>query len=88
MCIRDRLDTALKKYKIEIPFPQRDLNVRSLFGMTGSDAIAALRGERILPAEAGGMAHPALELSEEERAALSRNDARADTCLLYTSRCV
>ncbi len=73
------LDTALKKYKIEIPFPQRDLNVRSLFGMTGSDAIAALRGERILPAEAGGMAHPALELSEEERAALSRNDARADT---------
>jgi len=73
------LDTALKKYKIEIPFPQRDLNVRSLFGMTGSDAIAALRGERILPAEAGGMAPPALELSEEERAALSRNDARADT---------
>ena len=73
------LDTALKKYKIEIPFPQRDLNVRSLFGMTGSDAIAALRGERILPTEAGGMAHPALELSEEERAALSRNDARADT---------
>ena len=73
------LDTALKKYKIEIPFPQRDLNVRSLFGMTGSDAIAALRGEGDLLSKSDGKAHQVLELSEEERAALSRNDARADT---------
>lgn len=73
------LDTALKKYKIEIPFPQRDLNVRSLFGMTGSDAIAALRGEGDLRDEHDRKAHQGLELSEEERTALSRNDARADT---------
>jgi len=70
------LDTALKKYGIEIPFPQRDLNVRSLFGLTGDEAIAALRGQ-----DAGQHA-PTRErarLSEAERAALSRNDARADT---------
>ena len=72
------LDTALKKYKIEIPFPQRDLNVRSLFGMTGNDAFAALRGEGMLPVEPDGDTQQAMKLSEEERAALSRNDARAD----------
>ncbi len=32
------LETALKKHGIEIPFPQRDLNVRSLFGMEGEAA--------------------------------------------------
>ncbi len=70
------LDTALKKYGIEIPFPQRDLNVRSLFGLTGDEAIAALRGQ-----DAGQHAptRETARLSEAERAALSRNDARADT---------
>lgn len=72
------LDTALKKYEIEIPFPQRDLNVRSLFGLEGDDAFAALRGQvdrSVVRSEARGKS----KLSEEERAALSRNDARADT---------
>ena len=71
------LDSALKKHGIEIPFPQRDLHVRSLFGLEGEAAIAALRGQ----AGAGAMkgdARRKTELSEEERAALSRNDARAD----------
>ncbi len=37
------LHTALAKYKIEIPFPQRDLNVRSLFGLNGDKALRALK---------------------------------------------
>lgn len=37
------LHTALAKYGIEIPFPQRDLNVRSLFGLSRDDALRALR---------------------------------------------
>ena len=69
------LDTALKKYGIEIPFPQRDLNIRSLFGLEGEDALKVLRG-------AGEWLHPRRphrhELSDEERAQLSRNDARMD----------
>jgi small-conductance mechanosensitive channel len=36
------LHTALQKYGIEIPFPQRDLNVRSWFGLEGNDAVAAV----------------------------------------------
>jgi small-conductance mechanosensitive channel len=36
------LHTALQKYGIEIPFPQRDLNVRSWFGLEGDDAITAV----------------------------------------------
>ncbi len=73
------LDTALKKYKIEIPFPQRDLHVRTLFGMEGNEAIAALRGEAIAPKKAKGDAQDTPKLSEAERAELSRNDAEADT---------
>lgn len=37
------LHTALAKYRIEIPFPQRDLNVRSLFGLDGDKALHALK---------------------------------------------
>lgn len=69
------LDTALKKHSIERPYPQRDLNVRSLFGLEGGDAIRALRGEVVAPpaTEAGA---DTLALSERE--ALARNDAQAD----------
>ncbi len=37
------LHTALGKHDIEIPFPQRDLHVRSLFGRTGDDGRDMLR---------------------------------------------
>jgi len=33
------LDTALHKYGIEIPFPQRDLNVRSFFGRKDGEGL-------------------------------------------------
>jgi len=72
------LDTALKHYGIEIPLPQRDLHLRSAFGLDREDAIAALRGlppvRRVQAAETT----PAT-LEPHERAALSRNDARVDT---------
>ena len=69
------LDTALKKYGIPIPFPQRDLHVRSLFGLEGDDAFAALRGAPRRPArDNDSEASP--QLDERERAELARNDAR------------
>lgn len=69
------LDTALKKYAIERPYPQRDLNVRSLFGLEGDDAVRALRGETI---QAPAPSQPAETLAPVEREVLARNDAQAD----------
>jgi hypothetical protein len=70
------LDTSLKSHGIEIPFPQRDLNLRSAFGLSGAEAIAALRGEP----RPGAAATDAPEvLAPGERAVLARNDAQADT---------
>jgi small-conductance mechanosensitive channel len=75
------LHTALAKYAIEIPFPQQDLHVRSLFGRHGDEALALLRSvasidaeifaERFGPQRAAG-------LSGQERAALASNDAQQD----------
>lgn len=71
------LDTVLKKYRIEIPYPQTDMNIKSLFGYSGSDAIAALQGQT------PGAPEPARDepeaLAPHERAALARNDAQRDT---------
>ena len=67
------LDTALKKYGVEIPLPQRDLHVRSLFGLTGKDAFKALQGERDV-----GEDPDQHVLSAAERTRLSRNDAQED----------
>ncbi len=39
------LHTSLQRRGIEIPFPQRDVNLRSLFGLTDAEALAALRLE-------------------------------------------
>jgi small-conductance mechanosensitive channel len=75
------LDTALKAHGIEIPFPQRDLHVRSLFGLSGDEALAAWRGERkrarkaVVEDETEAQAE---SLDPRERAALSRNDAGED----------
>lgn len=68
------LDTALKAHGIEIPFPQRDLHLRSAFGLTGAEAIAGLRGER--PSAAA--APEAREMDPDERSRLSRNDAQEE----------
>jgi small-conductance mechanosensitive channel len=68
------LDTALKANGIEIPFPQRDLHLRSAFGMSGAEAIAALRGDR----PSAVTASEAREMDPVERSRLSRNDAQED----------
>lgn len=75
------LDSAFKRHGIDIPFPQRDLHVRSLFGLEGAQALAALHdGDAAREAEVIEQARdePA-PLAPDERAALSRNDAQADT---------
>jgi small-conductance mechanosensitive channel len=68
------LDTALKAHGIEIPFPQRDLHLRSAFGLGGAEAIAALRGER----PTATAAPAAREMDPVERSRLSRNDAQVE----------
>ena len=44
------IDAALRKAGIEIPFPQRDVRLRGLFGQEGEAALAALRLEQPEPA--------------------------------------
>lgn len=44
------IDDALRKAGIEIPFPQRDVRLRGLFGQEGDAALAALRLEHPEPA--------------------------------------
>ena len=71
------LDTALKAHGIEIPLPQSDLHIRSLFGLTGVEALAALQGQRVRGT--GDRSEQASEtLTTRERATLSRNDAGKD----------
>ena len=36
------LETALARHGLEIPFPQRDLHLRSAFGLAGDEALASL----------------------------------------------
>ncbi|MDH5835151.1 mechanosensitive ion channel family protein [Luteimonas kalidii] len=72
------LETALTENGIGIPFPQRDLHIRSLFGRSGDDALAALQGE---PARRGDREDEPESpgLGRQERELLARNDARDDT---------
>lgn len=60
------LHTALQKYDIEIPFPQQDVHVRSLFGLAGKSALHALRLD-------DGQASSARDKRVDDAAA--RNDA-------------
>lgn len=39
------IDDALRKHGIEIPYPQRDIRVRSFFGAEGGDALQAFHGK-------------------------------------------
>ena len=67
------LHNALIKYEIELPFPQRDLHVRSWFGLSGEEAREAVadshRNAPRTPTTQGA------ELAQHERVALAENDA-------------
>lgn len=65
------LDDALRKYGIEIPFPQRDVRVRGFFEHVGDEGLQAWRGE----AGAGEARGPT---STQGAGALSGNDAARD----------
>lgn len=69
------LEDALDKYGIEIPFPQRDVHVRSLFGAREGEAQELWKGSR---QERRKKKKPEKVLSEGERDELSGNDALRD----------
>ncbi|WP_133477731.1 mechanosensitive ion channel family protein [Cognatilysobacter segetis] len=69
------LHTALQRHGIAIPFPQRDLHLRSLFGHEDGDAIALLQG-RALPLPDTRPPEP--EPTPAEHALLADNDALRD----------
>ena len=71
------IDTAMRAHGIEMPFPQRDLNLRSLFGISGEAALAAMQGQK-LNVSGNQEAQPAEAMSAHERATLSGNDAGED----------
>jgi len=69
------LDSALKEHGIEVPAPQRELRLRSAFGMEGEQAVQRLLHERVRPA-----AEPAARtVAPAEHRVLSGNDATEDT---------
>jgi small-conductance mechanosensitive channel len=69
------LDTSLKQHGIEVPVPQRDLRVRSAFGLEGERAMQRLLHERVEPEPAAGTE----AVAPAERRALAGNDASEDT---------
>lgn len=76
-----QLETALGKYGLEIPFPQRDLHVRSVFGLAGGEAqelLAARGGQKAVKRESAEVEPETPQLSRREREELSRNDAQRD----------
>lgn len=70
------LDSSLKEHGIEVPVPQRDLRVRSAFGLEGERAVQRLLHERLEPEPATTTAEA---VAPAERRALSGNDASEDT---------
>ncbi|GAB6194722.1 mechanosensitive ion channel family protein [Lysobacter xanthus] len=71
------LHTALMHHGVELPFPQRDLNLRSVLGRTGADAALLLRGDvGAVPPDAPS--HEPPPPTRRERAALADNDAQHD----------
>jgi len=69
------LHSALHKHQLAIPFPQRDLHLRSVLGHEGNEALAVLLGKAVAvdtPAPAPAQPTP------RERAALADNDAQHD----------
>jgi small-conductance mechanosensitive channel len=70
------LDSSLKEHGIEVPVPQRDLRMRSAFGLEGERAVQRLLHERI---RAEPVAAGTETVGPAERRALSGNDASEDT---------
>ncbi|WP_423927756.1 mechanosensitive ion channel family protein [Dokdonella sp.] len=68
------LDDALAKFGIEIPFPQRDLHVRSLFNTRDEDARELWRSQK----QKRRKSSSGEDLSDDERKELSGNDALDD----------
>lgn len=64
------IETALTRYCIEMPYPQRDLHLRSVFGLRGEEALNTL-----VSREVHTTAPVAPTLSGREREELARNDA-------------
>lgn len=78
------LDTSLKVHGIEVPCPQRELRVRSLFGLEGQHALDALeRGQQTAriqqPAQTQSPETRDEPLRPLEKHVLSHNDASEDT---------
>ncbi len=71
------IESALGRYGLEIPFPQRDLNVRRLFGLNEEEALAALGLTKGVEA-ARSHAAPEVHIASDERRELQKNDAIAD----------
>lgn len=76
------LDSALCKYGIEIPFPQQDLHIRSVFGHRDAAGLAAWRGEDPEAADARSAKSSKPDVLQEvdagEHHKLASNDAQLD----------
>lgn len=66
------IDDALRKYGIEIPFPQRDIRLRGFFEHVGEDGLQAWRGETPCDEPGAPVAAHAATIPS------SRNDAAED----------
>ena len=72
------LESALRQHGVEVPYPQRDLHLRSLFGLQGEAALEALHGGEVTADADSERAPRAVRISRPERARLARNDAAED----------
>ncbi|MDI1252648.1 mechanosensitive ion channel domain-containing protein [Thermomonas sp.] len=72
------IDTAMRAHGIEMPFPQSDLNLRSLFGLTGDEALAALQGKSVQAKTSADVFTAPERLPAHEREQLASNDAGKD----------
>ncbi len=71
------IDDALRDAEIEIPFPQRDIRLRSLFGHEGDDALLAAGRTPVARSEtASEMPHGRNDAADDLLAESSRDPAR------------